>query len=308
MIGLPAEVAQALALRAERRSWPTREHVRSNRVTRGDLRLVQALAHRPSDPRIGLVLAVDPGNEFTDVLLVHTAPELACDTDGIVPPATSSAPYDIVVETDLRAVVWTWQLGASIGALDDRALDAIRSIAARSQEDMDASAEPTGVSDVYSGLRLAGPSDQRWSFKEAEGEVLRRLSEDCTTALLNSGLTWQVDPGLLRPDLLNQAESPSDVLEELLHWAMTRKLTLTEPDLEALVEFGVLELDAWKSLGDIGLDVWTALQQVLLDAASSESAARSSGHRLLTAAHLRPVEDMTFEVVHLLGRREVART
>jgi hypothetical protein len=261
----------------------------------------------PTDPRIGLVLAVDPDNEFADLLLVHTATELACDSDGVVPCWASSAPYDIVVETDLRAVVWTWQLGASIGSLDDGALDAIRSIAARSREVSDASVGPIEVGGVHSGLHLAGPSDPRWSFKETEGHVLRRLSEDCTTALLDSGLVWQVDPGLLRPDLLDQAADSSDVLDELLHWAMTRKLTLTEIDLEELDRVGVLGLDAWNALGDLGLDVWTALQQVLLDAASGGSTPVPSGRCLLTAAHLSAGEDRSFEVVHVLGLQQEAR-
>lgn len=307
MSNLPTEVVRALALRAERRSQLTHDHVRSSRIARGDLRIVQALSHVPTDLRIGLVLAVDPENEFADVLLVHTATELACDTDGVVPQAASSAPYEIVVETDLRAVVWTWQLGPSIGSLGDRALDAIRSIAARSRRDTDASAGPIGVGDVYSGLRLAGPSDPRWSFKETEGDVLRRLSEDCTTALLDRELVWQVDPGLLRPDLLDQAEAPNDVLDELLHWVMTRRLTLTEADLEELNQVGVLELDAWNALGDIGLDVWTALQQVLLDAASGGSTRGPSGHCFLTAAHLRANADFSFEVVHVLGLQQEAR-
>ncbi len=308
MSDLPAEVARALALRAERRSLQPPDQVRSSRVARGDLRIVQALSHAPTDSRIGLVLAVDPDNEFADVLLVHTASELACDTDGVVPRAASSAPFDIVVETDLRAVVWTWQLSASIGSLDDRALDAIASIAARSREDADTSAGPTRLGDVYPGLRLAGPSDQRWAFKEAEGDVLRSLSEDCTTALLDSGLLWRMDPGLLRPDLFSQAEAPSDVLDELLHWAMTRSLMLTEADLEELDQLGVFELDAWNALGDIGLDVWIALQQVLLDAASGMPTDVPSGRCLLTAAHLRATEDISFEVVHVLGLQQEART
>lgn len=307
MSDLPPEVARALALRAERRSQPTDDHVRSGRIARGDLRIVQALSHVPADPRIGLVLAVDPDNEFADVLLVHTATELACDSDGVVSRTASASPYDIVVETDLRAVVWTWQLGASIGSVADRALDAIRSIAARSREGAGAPAGPIEVGGVYSGLPLAGPSDPRWSFKETEGHVLRRLSEDCTTALLDSGLVWQVDPGLLRPDLLDQAEASSDVLEELLHWVMTRKLTLTEADLEELDQVGMIDLDAWNALGDIGLDVWTALQQVLLDAASGRSTAVPSGHCLLTAAHLSVGGDTSFEVVHVLGVRHEAR-
>ncbi len=304
---LPPEVARALELRAKQRSQPTDVHVPSNRIARGDLRIVHALPHMPADPRIGLVLAVDPDNEFTDVLLGHTATELACDFDGVVPRWVSSAPYDVVVETDLRGVVWTWQLGAPIGSLDDRALDAIRSIASRSRQGSGASAGVTEAGGIHSGLRLAGPADPRWSFKETEGHALRRLSEDCTTALLDSGLVWQVDPGLLRPDLLDQAEASTDVLDELLHWVMTRKLTLTEVDLEELNLLGMLDLDAWNAIGDLGLDVWTALQEVLLDAASGGSTRVQSSRCLLTAAHLSAGEHVSFEVVHVLGVQEEAR-
>ncbi len=307
MSDLPPEIARALELRAERRSPPPDVQVRSGRIARGDLRIVHALSHVPADPRIGLVLGIDPDNEFADVLLVHTATELACHSDGVIPRWVSSAPYDVVVETDLRGVVWTWQLGASIGSLDDRVLDTIRSIASRSREDSGASAVLTEVGDVHSGLRLAGPADPRWSFKETEGHALRRLSEDCTTALLDSGLVWQVDTGLLRPDLLDQAEASSEVLDELLHWVMTRKLTLTEVDLEDLDRLGVLDLDAWNAMGDLGLDVWTALQEVLLDAASGGSTRVPLGRCLLTAAHLTAGEHTSFDVVHVLGVLEEAR-
>jgi hypothetical protein len=270
-------------------------------VVRGDIRVIHALSHLTADSRLGLVLSVDGPNEFAEVLLVHTANEFACGLDIVVPRKTASARFDIVIETDLRGVVWTWQLGAAFGWLDETALGAVTTAGS------DELPDDQRPADVRTGLRLAGPSDARWLFKEAEGEALRLLTEDCTAALLDRGLIWQVDPGLLRPELLHQARRPADVLEELLHWAMTRTLTVNEADLVALADSGALTIEAWDSLGDLGPDVWMSLQDVLLAAATGVAAPGPSA-RLVTASHLRVAEDVTFEEVHVLALREAFRT
>jgi hypothetical protein len=302
-----ADVVQALAQREEKRTIQSHDRIRSHRVTRGDLRIISGLSHLSADARIGLVLAVDSHNEFTEVLLVHSATELACETDAVVPKATSSAPYDLVVQTDLRAVVWTWQLGAAVGWLDERTLAAISSISAGAPPGSPTLAGPAAAATVYSGTHLAGPTDGRWAFKEEEGDALRRLADDCTTALLDRGLVWRVDPGLLQPEWLDHADSPLDLLNELLHWAMTRTLTVADEDLDLLAESGALSVDAWRALGDMGLDVWTGLQEIFLGAASGAYVAGASGHRLVTAGHLRRGDENEAEAVHFLCRRESIR-
>ena len=75
---------------------------------------------RPAESRLCLVVGVDPTDEFADVVLTHTAPEVAPSVDGVVPPELSGAPYDIVVQTELRRTVWTLQLGRRVGGSTSR--------------------------------------------------------------------------------------------------------------------------------------------------------------------------------------------
>lgn len=166
MTGLPAALVAALG-ESPSQPAPGRAAVTSSRVRRGDLRFARGLIGESLDPRLVLVLSVSQ-LDFADVLLVHTATEMACDIDLVVPAAVSAAPYEIVVETDLRAVVWTLQLGPVVGRLDDGVISAL----GRDTTSPD-SAAPAGL---HRGLKLAGPSDPRWRFKQDEGTALRALS------------------------------------------------------------------------------------------------------------------------------------
>ncbi len=302
MTGLPAALVAALG-ESPSQPAPGRAAVTSSRVRRGDLRFARGLIGESLDPRLVLVLSVDSQLDFADVLLVHTATEMACDIDLVVPAAVSAAPYEIVVETDLRAVVWTLQLGPVVGRLDDGVISAL----GRDTTSPD-SAAPAGL---HRGLKLAGPSDPRWRFKQDEGTALRALSRDCTDALIDQG-SWLVDPGLLRPDLLDLADDPAALVVELVHWVDTRSLELTTAEIEILLELGALDLDAWSAVGDLGLDIWTAIQDLVVDAATgattSDAPPTAAGsRRLLTATHLEVYAGGGApDLVHYLGRKEPA--
>jgi hypothetical protein len=261
------------------------------------------LIDEPLDPRLVLVLSVDSQFDFADVLLVHTAAEMACYIDLVVPSALSAAPYEVVVETDLRAVVWTFQLGPVVGSLDDGVISALGQDTTRPD-----SAAPA---DLHRGLKMAGPSDPRWRFKQDEGTALRALSWDCTDALIDEG-AWLVDPGLLRPDLLDLADDPAALVLELVHWVDTRSLKLTRAELEILLELGALDLNAWSAVGDLGLDIWMAIQDLVIDAATGTTTGDASSstpgfRRLLTATHLKDYAGGAApDLVHYLGRKESA--
>ena len=125
MTDVPAIVTSALSERATARTPDAHGSVPLTRVSEGDLRVIESLAHRPADRRIGLVRRVDPVGEFAEVLLVHAAPELATDRDVVLPSDVTSAPYDAVVQTDLRGAVWILQLGKRFGRLAAPALAAV---------------------------------------------------------------------------------------------------------------------------------------------------------------------------------------
>ncbi len=309
MTNLPSEIESALAERMAQVEMLTPDRIKSSRIAPGDIRVVQGLSHMEADSRLVLVLAVDGDNEFTEVLLVHTAPELACDIDVIVPRTIAASPYNIVVQADLRAVVWTWQLGAAVGWLETTVVRAINSLIRGGDDDGVTGTSEVRPTDLRTGLHLAGPSDPRWRLKEAEGEALRRLAKDCTGALLDRAVVWQLDPGLLRPELLNQAAAPLDVLEELLHWAMTRTLTVSDVDLVALDDAGALRVEVWDSLRDLASDVWTSLQDVILGAATGSTRGPVGlTRRVLTASHLRALGNATEEDVHVIGRVKAVRS
>jgi hypothetical protein len=161
---------------------------------------------------------------------------------------------------------------------------------------------------MYRGLRLTGPSDPRWDFKRSEGVELRGLARDCTEALLDEG-HWIVDPGLLRPDLLDLADDPAALVVELVHWVETRSLELSPAEIETLLELGALNTDAWAAVGDLGLDIWTAVQDLVVSSATAPGRhiGDAGSWRLLTATHLEVQTGRAVpEIVHYLGRKELA--
>ena len=187
MTDVPSVVTSALAQRDAARTPGARGPVLPPRVSEGDLRVIEALAHRPADYRIGLVLRVDSASEFAEVLLAHAAPELATDRDVILPSEVTSAPYDAVVQTDLRGAVWTLQLGRRIGHLAEPGLASVKATGNSPEAGELLTAQAARMSEFHTGIPLAGPLDRRWSFKESEGVALRALAADCTGGLARSG-------------------------------------------------------------------------------------------------------------------------
>ena len=191
MTDVSAVVRSALAQRRRTRAQATPEALLPPDVCEGDLRIVaeDLLDHSPADQRIGLVLRIDSVGNFAEILLVHTAPELATDHDVILPADITSAPYVTVAQTGLRAVVWTLQLelGERVGHLANPGLEVVKAIA-NTFEVTDLSGSRTAQGPQFqTGTRLAGLLDSRWSFKESEGAALRALAANCTEVLLALG-------------------------------------------------------------------------------------------------------------------------
>jgi hypothetical protein len=256
----------------------------SGHVRRGDLRFVSSVDGPTAEVRLVLVLSVETNRACAEVILVHTATELACDVDGIVRSDQSSAPYAVVIETDLRGVVWSWQIAKAVGHVSEHVLETLGDVTSRRD-----SSGPSGEY-VEIGLRLAGAADSRWAFKKDEGEAFRRLTRDCTEALLDDAVDpWVVDPGLLRPELLDLADDRAAVVSELMHWLRTRPVSLNPEDVERLLSLDVLDYDAWSHLGDLGADLWTALQELIeRSATTGQDVASRAGRpwRLVSAKHL----------------------
>ena len=180
--GVPNDVVAAIAAQRQTPPPPKSESRRWGSVTVGDLRIVEGVGPRLTDRRVALVACAGPSKETAQVWLVHTAAELATGWDAVVAASAASTPYVVVVQTDLRGVVWTSQLGRCVGRLDDRAFDAVKAVGARAAG-YEASAHDERV---RCGSEMFGPLDGRWAFKAAEGDALRRLADDCTETLLTA--------------------------------------------------------------------------------------------------------------------------
>jgi hypothetical protein len=259
-------------------------------LRRSDLRLVHPLDHETGDSRIVLVLDVDRANDVVDVALVHADPELATDSDVIVPKAAAATRFPIVVQSDLRSAVWRSQLGALVGRLATDQLEQVNDAL-----DPEMAEEP---SPFEIGLPLEGPFDGRWEFKSLEGAELRRLSADCGRALLEDDAAWIIDPRAIDPSSLG-ADRAVDVLIELMHWLQTRTLRLSETSYEFAVEVHAsLTKDSWGEQADLAGELTVAFADLLM----RPPVPKADGQRraLLTTASL-PVVNDEFDVVRYLG-------
>jgi hypothetical protein len=222
--------------------------------------------------------------------MTHADPELATDADVVVPKEVAGARFPIVVQSDLRSAVWRSQLGALVGRLETAHLDQVNDAL-----DPDFAEEP---SPFEVGLPLEGPFDGRWEFKRVEGDDLRRLSADCSRALLEDDADWILDPRTIDPSSLEEPGA-ADVLIELMHWLQTRTLRLSETAYEFAVEVHTsLTKDSWGEHADLAAELTTAFADLLM----TPPVPRADGQRraLLTTAAFE-VQPEEFDVVRYLG-------
>lgn len=144
-------------------------------IHRGDLRVVRS-AGRPGPVRLALVLTDDTGPGIVEIALAHPYVELATAADVVVPAAAAGTAYAVVVQSDLRGVVWAGQTGPRVGRLSERLL--------ATASDLVATGPCESREDVRIGIPLVGPHDRRWTFKVGEGRALDRLTSDCTATVL----------------------------------------------------------------------------------------------------------------------------
>jgi hypothetical protein len=240
------------------------------------------------------VLNVDSTLQFVEIALVHPYPELATSMDGIVPGALAGTPYDVVVQTDLRGVVWTAvQVSRLVGELSSETIEAI--------SDLIEAGRTESTTGIRTGVRLAGSKDRRWGFKAAEGRALDLLTADCAGEVMYGRSPWRVHPELLVPDLLASSPDLDAILIELVHWIDTRTLRLTVEDALALEDRGALELDAWRH-AELSGDVYDALIEMVEDALTRPFVlALDKPTKSLVAPYSSPTAGEGAEVVHVIG-------
>ncbi|MDE2822129.1 MAG: hypothetical protein OXK79_01315, partial [Chloroflexota bacterium] len=185
-----------------------------------------------------LVLRLDKHkrSRFAEVMLVHPHVELAANSDLIVSSEHSTLPYRIVAQADARGIVWTGQLGALVGQLDEEALEALGDVAV---------GEPFEREGLRTGPPLRGRFDPRWDFKAQEGDVIRALAAGCTSAVLYEGPPLQLDPGCLALESLDTCDDPETVLYRLLDLVTQYDVTFDMADVAVLEEVGALMISNW---------------------------------------------------------------
>ena len=308
MTEVPAAIRSAVE--AHRRSQDL-EPARSlsdgatRRISRGDMRLVQPPCREGAagTRRLCLVVGVDSTSEFVDVVLVHSAPELATSVDGVVPSSTSGAPYDAVVQTDLRGVAWTFQVDRLVGRLDERSLEALSSIALGNP-----ATERAQGNEIWSGSALTGESDRRWAFKADEGSVFRTLTRESTAVLIDGGTVWEIDRELLRKGQLDGATDGPEVVQEFWEWRSTRRsrqLTISD---DLLTEMLAQDPPTPSPGSDLALELATLAWGLAAEVSTEAPAGRSDITRrcLLSARAVHRPGHEAFDEVHLLGERTAA--
>lgn len=275
------------------------------RIRRGDMRVVQppCCEDAAATRRLCLVVAVDPTSEFAEVVLVHSAPELATSVDGVVPSSASGAPYDAVVQTDLRSVVWTFQVGRLVGRLDESALEALSSVALG-----EPASERLHGSKIWSGSALTGENDRRWAFKADEGSVFRILTRECTSALIDGGTVWEIDPDLLRKGHLDCAVGGPEVVWEFWEWRSTRRSRPLTVSDDLLNEMLAQDPPIPSTESDLALELATLAWELAADVSTETPAGRSGGtlRGLLSAEAAPGPGHEAFDRVHFLGERVAA--
>lgn len=189
--GLPDWLSTARSRARDRRPLEVRDDwPRFPRI--GDLRIAEPTAVGKCDPRMVIVIGLEPDVGVADVVLVSNETEFASDVDIVIPAGASGLPFDLLVETELVARLWCVQLGRLVAELGSDLTFPIRQSVIE---------EKTIADGQRRILKEDAPVDQRALFKEREHTELAALSEDHRRTLdcHEPGSETVVDPALFDP-------------------------------------------------------------------------------------------------------------
>jgi hypothetical protein len=211
----------------------------ARRISAGDVRRVG----NGTLERLALVLKVNLDSNTTQFTLVHSFIDFATEHDLIVEPAVTQLPYSIIVETDLRAVVSTAELGALIAVVPSSVVGACFDGPSNFIED----------DSTFVGPPMLGPLDARWDFKVEEGEVIRELSSAVVDSVVNESGFGQIKFDQLLRALLPYAENPTEMVLQTFELWISGDVHFTVDHLELFAERNLLTAAIWEdSLGVAG--------------------------------------------------------
>ena len=146
-------------------------------VTAGDLVLVGDMDASDDSRRVVAVLDVDTARRFFLAVLVTNDVSLAGADDLILDPELTGLPYRVAVLARLAGYLWLVQVDERLGALTDEALDAVMAGYVGAEDALQSACRGVPLQDRG--------RDLRWSDLEAEAELIRGLSDDCTRKRYN---------------------------------------------------------------------------------------------------------------------------
>jgi hypothetical protein len=235
-------------------------------ISAGDIRRVK----NGTLERLALVLKVNSDTNTTQFTLVHSYVEFATEHDVIIEPAVTQLRYSIVVETDLRAVISTADVGGLVAVVPQK-------IVAACFEGPDGFIEEASM---FLGLPLLGPLDARWDFKVEEGEAIRELSSAAIVSFENLESQWifefdEIFAALLQP--VDDAPAMALAMYEL--WLIKGdSLAITPDHIVLFDDRGLLSRDTWSgALGESGIHFFDSVIIGFIERARSSinSAAKS---------------------------------
>ena len=206
----------------------------------GDIRPIQDFDGGAT--RIVLILDIDNFLDFALVTLIHPYTKYATEHDVVIDGETVLLPYDVVVQCDIRASVWKKQIGELVGHLSATLVNEL----------MKAKIDLDNVSaSSHFGSKLTGPFDVRWNFKVAEGRELKKISQNCTTALIENEINFQVDDLELMTAILRAEHNYEEMLLCLYDFVQMHgeDVRISENTWVELENLGLLDKNRWKENG-----------------------------------------------------------
>ena len=104
------------------------------------------------------------------------------------------------------------------------------------------------------GSKLIGPFDVRWDFKVTEGRELKKISRDCTIALIENKIDWKVDDFELMTAILQSEHDYEEMLHCFYDFARmhSKNVRISFDTWVKLQDLGLLDKNRWR---DSGFDV-----------------------------------------------------
>jgi hypothetical protein len=212
--------------------------------------------------RLALVLKVNSDSNTTQFTLVHSYVEFATEQDVIIDPAVTQLPYAIVVETDLRAVISTAEIGGLVAAVPSQIISACFDGPGGFIEDKS----------MFIGLPMLGPLDARWDFKVEEGEVIRELSSAAIVSFDSPEIQWVFEfDEIFAALLLPVDDAPAMALAMYELWLVRGDSLVITPDHIVLFDDrGLLSRDMWsRALGESGIHFFDSVMTGFIERARS---------------------------------------